>query len=174
MNYCRKQTHSGHSWLLDIDPKVGGFWFALPPCHYNDVMMSATTSQVTSVTIVYSRVYSSADQRKHQSSASLAFVKRIHRWPMNSPHKGPVTRKMFPFGDVIMHSPHFLAVCRALYYELTNFVFDECKNICTWFYHHQIRNVKISYSFELCHTNGMSCMFTMFFSECFIPNSVDG
>ena len=39
-----------------------------------------------------------ADQRKHQSSASLAFV----RWPVNSPHKGPVTRKMFPFDDVIM------------------------------------------------------------------------
>ena len=41
-------------------------------------------------------------QRKHQSSASLAFVRRIHRRPVNSPHKGPVTRKMFPFDDVIM------------------------------------------------------------------------
>ena len=41
-------------------------------------------------------------QRKHQSSASLAFVRRIHRGPVNSPHKGPVTRKMFPFDDVIM------------------------------------------------------------------------
>ena len=39
---------------------------------------------------------------KHQSSASLAFVRGIHRWPVNSPHKGPVTRKMFPFDDVIM------------------------------------------------------------------------
>ena len=47
-------------------------------------------------------VYSDADQRKHQSSASLAFVRGIHRWPVNSPHKGPVTRKMFPFDDVIM------------------------------------------------------------------------
>ena len=44
------------------------------------------------------------DQRKHQSSASLAFVRGIHRWPVNSPHKGPVTRKMFPFYDVIMGS----------------------------------------------------------------------
>ena len=43
-----------------------------------------------------------ADQRKHQSSASLAFVPGIHRWPVNSPHKWPVTRKMFPFDDVIM------------------------------------------------------------------------
>ena len=47
-------------------------------------------------------IYSGADQRKHQSSASLAFVRGIHRWPVNSPHKWPVTRKMFPFDDVIM------------------------------------------------------------------------
>ena len=44
----------------------------------------------------------SVDQEKHQSSTSLAFERRIHRWPMNYPHKGPVTRKMFPFDDVIM------------------------------------------------------------------------
>ena len=43
-----------------------------------------------------------ADQRKCQSSASLAFVRGIHRGPVNSPHKGPVTQKMFPFDDVIM------------------------------------------------------------------------
>ena len=43
-----------------------------------------------------------ADQRKHQSSASLAFVRGIHRWPVNSRHKWPVTRKMFPFDDVII------------------------------------------------------------------------
>ena len=43
-----------------------------------------------------------ADQRKHQSSASLAFVRGIHLWPVNSPHKGPVTGKMFPFDVVIM------------------------------------------------------------------------
>ena len=70
--------------------------------HYSDVKMDALASQITTLTIVYSTVYSGADQRKHQSSASLAFVRRIHRWPMNSPHKGPVTRKMFPFDGVIM------------------------------------------------------------------------
>ena len=42
------------------------------------------------------------DERKRQSSASLAFVQGIHWWPVNSPHKWPVTRKMFPFDDVIM------------------------------------------------------------------------
>ena len=70
--------------------------------HYNDVIMSAMASQNTTLTILYSIVYSGADQRKHQSSASLAFVRGIHRWPVNTPHKGPVTRKMFPFDDVIM------------------------------------------------------------------------
>ena len=64
--------------------------------------MSTTASRITSLTIVYSTVYSGADQRKHPSSASLAFVRGIHRWPVNSPHKGPATRKMLPFDDVIM------------------------------------------------------------------------
>ena len=70
--------------------------------HYDDVIMGAITSLITSLTIVYSTVYSDADQRKHQSSASLAFVRAIHRGPVNSPHKWPATRKMFPFDDVIM------------------------------------------------------------------------
>ena len=60
--------------------------------------------RLKSPTFVYSTVNSGADQRKHQSSASLAFVRGIHRWPMNFPHKGPVTRKKFPFDDVIMES----------------------------------------------------------------------
>ena len=64
--------------------------------------MGTMPSQITSLTSVYSTVYSGADQSKHQSSASLAFVWGIHRGPVNSPHKWPVTRKMFPFDDVIM------------------------------------------------------------------------
>ena len=53
-------------------------------------------SQITSLMIVYSIVCSGADQRKHQNSTSLAFLRGIHRWPVNSPHKGSLTRKMFP------------------------------------------------------------------------------
>ena len=64
--------------------------------------MGAMAAQITSLTIAYLTVYPGADQRKHQSSASLAFVWGIHRWPVNSPHKEPVTRKMFPFDDAIM------------------------------------------------------------------------
>ena len=90
----------------------GGHWWHYNFCytrmiarqHYNDVIMSAMASQVTNLTIVYSTVYSGADQRKQQSSVSLAFARGIHRWPVNSPHKGPVTRKMFPFDDIIMKS----------------------------------------------------------------------
>ena len=77
--------------------------------HYNDVIMSAIASQITSLTIVYSTVYSDTDQRKHQSSASLAFVRGIHRWLVNSPHIRPAMRKMFPFDDVIMTVVRFIA-----------------------------------------------------------------
>ena len=66
--------------------------------------MGTMASQITSLTIVYSTVYSDADQRKYQSSTSLAFVRIIQRGPVNSPHKWPITRKMFPFNDVIMYN----------------------------------------------------------------------
>ena len=70
--------------------------------HYNDVIMIAMASQITGFSIVCLTACSGADQRKHQSSASLAFVRGIHRWPVDSPHERPVTMKMFPFDDVIM------------------------------------------------------------------------
>ena len=72
--------------------------------HYSDVIISTMASQITSVSTVYSTVCSGSDRRKHQSSASLAFVRGILRWPVNSPLKGPVTRKMLPFDDVIIHN----------------------------------------------------------------------
>ena len=75
--------------------------------HYDDFIMGAIASHINSLTIVYSTVYSGADQSKHQSSASRAFVWGIHWGPVNSPHKWPVTRKMFPFDDVIMDGPNY-------------------------------------------------------------------
>ena len=71
------------------------------PVPYSDAIMGAMASEITSLMIVYSTV-SSADQRKHQSYASLVFVRGIDRWPMNSPHKWPITRKFLPFDDVIV------------------------------------------------------------------------
>ena len=70
--------------------------------HYSHLMMGAIAYRIASLTIVYSIVYSGGDQRKHQSSVSLAFVRGIHRWPVNSTQKWPVTRKKFPFDDIIM------------------------------------------------------------------------
>ena len=70
---------------------------------YCDVIIGAMASQITSLTVVSSTVYSGADQRKHQSSASLAFVRGLPRWPVNSPHKWPETQKMFPFDYVIIY-----------------------------------------------------------------------
>ena len=88
-----------HVYGLILCPMVlhiAGRW------HYNDVIMSMRASQITSVLSVYSNACSGADQRKHQNSASLAFVRGIHQALVNSPHEGPVTWKMFPFDDVIM------------------------------------------------------------------------
>ena len=70
--------------------------------------MDSIASQITSLMIVYSTVHSGTGQRKHQSYASLAFVWEIHQWPVNFPHKWPVTLKMFPFDDVIMKIPKCL------------------------------------------------------------------
>ena len=71
--------------------------------HENDVIMGAIASQITSLAIIFSTVYFDTDQRKHQNSASPAFCRGIHQRPVNSPHKWPVTRKMFPFDDVIKY-----------------------------------------------------------------------
>ena len=74
--------------------------------------MGAMVSQITSLTIVYSIIYSGPEQRKHQSSTSLAFVRGIHLWLKNSPHKWPVVWKMFPFDDIIMIDDIFKYIFR--------------------------------------------------------------
>ena len=133
-------NHAFYSTPLDIRVH----WFRVnqfavyhkTPCwnlqqHYSDVIMCAMASQIPSLTIVYSIVYSGADQRRHQSSASLAFVRGIHRWPMNSPHRGPVTRKIFQFDDVIMECVYlpfsgskWTIWCRCLSFHF-NFYLDQ-------------------------------------------------
>ena len=73
-----------------------------PAPHGSDVIMSVMASQITGVSIVHSIVCWGADQRNLQSSTSKVFVRGLHQSPVNPPHRGPVTRKMFPFDDVIM------------------------------------------------------------------------
>ena len=70
-----------------------------------------------------------ADQRKHQSSASTAFVSGIHRGPVNSPHKWPVTREVFPFDDIIRITKSIRYVMRTLMLNamiLLHFVMRTC------------------------------------------------
>ena len=71
------------AWCIITTKDAQVYW-----CHYTDVIMGTMASQITSLTIVYSTIYSDADQRKHQSSAALAFVRGIHHWPVNSRTKG--------------------------------------------------------------------------------------
>ena len=73
--------------LWPSDP-IWRHWIGPALFHYNEVIMGAIASQITSLTIVYSTVYSDADQRKHQSSASLAFVRG------NSPVSGEFPAQM--------------------------------------------------------------------------------
>ena len=87
---CPANAELKQAWVPSKWPGIEA-WTA----QYSDVIMSRVASQITSH-------YSGIDQRKHQSSASLASVRGVHRWPANSPHKGQATRKMFPFDDVIM------------------------------------------------------------------------
>ena len=94
-------THMNHSCELFFGRL--NTEYETPTFHYSDVIMSAMASQITGVSIVCSTDCWGADQRKHQSYASLAFMREIHRGPVNSPQNGPVTRKMFPLDDVIMY-----------------------------------------------------------------------
>ena len=73
--------------------------------------MGAIASQINSLMVVYLTVYSDADQRKYQSSVTLAFMRGIHREMVNSPHKWPVMQKMFPFKDLIMYTGHH-GICK--------------------------------------------------------------
>ena len=90
-------------WLLWLSMRFDISWvLCILSVYYGDVIMGEIAYQITSLTIVSSAVYSEAEQRKHQSSVSLAVVRGIDRGPVYSPQKWPVTRKMFPFDDGIM------------------------------------------------------------------------
>ena len=89
------QPHKASQWRFNVNP-LKTERLAWHPLQWRHNRRDGVS--ITSLTIVYS----GADQRKHQCSASLAFVRWIHQWPVNSPHKGSVTRKMLPFDDVVM------------------------------------------------------------------------
>ena len=131
--------------------------------HSNDVIMTLMASQITSICIVCSTVCSGTDQRKHQRSTSLAFVRGIHRWQVNSPHKRPVTQKMFPFDDVINKSRHveyipwnintlllwlFLSGYIIILSGLVWFIYPYSSELLHW---HQIFRGKLALLWPICH-----------------------
>ena len=81
------------------------------------VIMNARSSQISSLTIVYLTVYSRRRWKKTSKLASLAFVWGIHRWPVYSPHRRPVTRKIFPFDDVTMCFQETCHCCYNIYHR---------------------------------------------------------
>ena len=89
-------------WIKLSVASLSCFGSNIAMLHYSDVIMSTIRYQIIGVSKVCSTIGSGADQRKHQNSASLAFVRGIHRWPVDSPHKWPVMQKMSPFDDVII------------------------------------------------------------------------
>ena len=93
LSFCCNLNVLNELWL-----RVGSF-------HDCDAVMSAMASQITGASIVYITVCWGAEQRKYRNSAPLAFVRGIHRWPVNSPHKGSLTRKIFPSSYRIKNVP---------------------------------------------------------------------
>ena len=93
--YVRAHTHWQYNDVANWHKKHGYFKLQWRYDKHDDISNHRRLD-------CFSKFSSSADQREHQSSASLAPVRGIHRRPVDSPHKGPVTWKMFPFEEVIM------------------------------------------------------------------------
>ena len=126
------------------------FWFSFFVVHYSSIIMCAMAFQITGVSTACLPVCSGENQRKHQSSASLAFVKGNHRWPVVSRHKGPVTWNMFPLDDVMKYcrTVYCFVLCRlSVVYDSWVEWYSFCvnKNICifkgSWVY--DMNNVQI-------------------------------
>ena len=115
--------------------------------------MSMMAFQITSVSIVCSTVCSVVDQRKHQNATSLAFVRGIHRWPVNSPHKGPETRRLFLFDDVIMYVLWLQHLTFALRYSMLSSF--QCNTILN-----SVTSEAIANNFRngLHHSHTVSCL----------------
>ena len=129
--------------------------------HYNDVIMNAMASQITSLRIVFSTAYLDTDQRKHQSSASLAFVQGIHRRLVNSPHKWPVTWKMFPFDGVIMYMM-IAYVIEVIYFSIFFMVAPLVLRVIIWLPQCQLNNPEGSGSNQTIYNYDKVCILCIF------------
>ena len=120
---------------------------AMEHSHYNDVIMSAMASQITSPTALYSTVYSRRRSRKTSKLRVTGLCVGKSPGPVNSPHKGPVTRKMFPFDDVIMCFHLMTSSLSCGWPIATEFVFGSC--ILNWKGHIRSSPKTIACSFGL-------------------------
>ena len=134
--------------------------------------MGTMAAQITRLTIVYSTVYSRRRPKKTSKLHVTGLVREIHRWQVNSPHKGPVTRKMFPFDDVVMlcrHGVAFQTFAEATANITSNFI-DVVQRL--W----KKRNGTSVIGFLLCkkktYRNGMDCMYSnsfhVWWDECLL------
>ena len=114
VSFVRFQTERGHAVVFCFhflqDCLFWGIeergeclhWSDTGPQHYNDVIMGAMASQITSM---FTQPFIQGRRSKKTSKLRVTgLCVGIRRWPVNSPHKWPVTRKMFPFDDVIMET----------------------------------------------------------------------
>ena len=119
--FCFKFCHSW--WIYMI------CFHTFLKVHYIDVITGTMASQITSFTVVYSIFYSGTDQGRHQSSMSLASVRGIYRWLVNSPHKGPVIDGILPKG------PYPPCLCMADRAFLAGYP-RNAENVSIWWCHH--------------------------------------
>ena len=135
---------------------------------YSAVKMGVMTSQITRVSIVCSTECSGADQRKHESSTSLAFVRGIRRWPMNSPHKGPVKWKMIylKFWIVFAHPMSFFKISCEISWSLMALrdynKYNKCNRHILWRSRRPFAETKMSPIFITsyigsCHFGNLPC-----------------
>ena len=116
--------------------------------HYSAVIMNAMSYQITSVSSIYSTVCSGVDESKHQSFALLALLweeftddQWIPRWPVNSPHKEQVTRKMLPFDEFIMITYVIASVIPIMvsgevsWFQGLTIKFQSEKELSIWWWH---------------------------------------
>ena len=124
--------------------------------HYSDVIMTTIASQITSLTIVYSAVYSGADQSKHQSSASLAFV--------CGPGTGQFPAQMASYAEDVpiwwRHHGFFKYSCTSIFHR---------HSLCTFY----LYRIRLILSLHLTSRNVGLCVWKWMFTKTWISYSFD-
>ena len=156
-------SNQGMDYLREMDPCLLRVISTIRAIHYSDVIIGAMASPITSFTIAYSTFYSGTDQRKHQSSVSLTSVRGIHRWPLNSRFKGPVTRKMYPFDDVIMFRVQIWSKIESIILLHLGGIAYELRNseLANWWLSKRCLNIKMP-SYQYCNSHRLTALLSLY------------